>query len=239
MSRPLRHRLATLAALASVQAVLLGGTALAQALPGGTVQIFEAPPPLALLRGIMVPESRPGSTRRIVITTPDRTSPVAQAAMTEAEPEPSPAPRPAPYPARAPAREAAGHVIVAARPVATPPAAAEPAAEAGQIGFRINFALDSDVVPASAQPFVGRIAELMRDQPQVKLRVEGHTDALGSDEYNLRLSQRRAVAVANWLVEREGIEPARLVVLGRGEEAPLSANGFDPRNRRVQFARVD
>ena len=80
---------------------------------------------------------------------------------------------------------------------------------------------------------------MLRDQPQVKLQVEGHTDALGSEDYNLALSQRRAVAVASYLVERQGIEPSRLVVVGRGEEAPLTENAFDPRNRRVQFARVE
>ncbi|RYI78806.1 MAG: OmpA family protein, partial [Acetobacteraceae bacterium] len=138
-----------------------------------------------------------------------------------------------------PAAEA-GPVLASAR-VAEPQAASEPAPApaAGSIGFRINFALNSDVVPQSAFPFVERIGELLRDQPQVKLRVEGHTDALGSDDYNLQLSQRRAVAVAQWLVERQGIDPSRLVVLGRGEEAPLVENGFDPRNRRVQFARVE
>jgi len=87
-------------------------------------------------------------------------------------------------------------------------------------------------------PFIDRI-ELLREQWQVKLQVEGHTDALGSDAYNLDLSQRRAAAVANYLVDRQGIEATRLVVLGMGEGAPLVENGYDPRNRRVQFARVD
>ena len=242
MSRSIRHRLTGLAALASVQALLLGGTALAQ----GRVQIFEEPPPLALLRGIMVPESQPGASRRIVITQPDRPAPMATQAMAmepQAAPAPAPAPAtasPAPHrPRWQPAAEA-GPVLASTRPVEPPPAS-EPAAApaAGSIGFRINFALNSDVVPQSAFPFVERIGELLRDQPQVKLRVEGHTDALGPEEYNLLLSQRRAVAVAQWLVDRQGIDPARLVVLGRGEEAPLVGNGFDPRNRRVQFARVE
>ena len=242
MSRSIRHRLTGLAALASVQALLLGGTALAQ----GRVQIFEEPPPLALLRGIIVPESQPGLTRRIVITQPDRPAPMATQAVA-VEPESSPAPAAPAAPRRPrwqPATEAGP--VLASAPVSAAPRMPEPQpasepspAAPGSIGFRINFALNSDVVPPSAFPFVERIAELLRDQPQVKLQVEGHTDALGPDAYNLQLSQRRATAVANWLVERQGIDPARLVVLGRGEEAPLVENGFDPRNRRVQFARVD
>jgi outer membrane protein OmpA-like peptidoglycan-associated protein len=240
MSRTLRHRLTGLAALASMQALMLGGTALAQ----GHVQIFEEPPPMALLRSIMVPESRPGLTRRIVITQPDRpASMLAEAVGREPGIEPAASQGSGSRRQRwqQPAMDA-GPVMASARlPEPAPEArpVVTPAAEAGSVGFRINFALNSDVVPQSAFPFVERIAELLRDQPQVKLQVEGHTDALGTDAYNLALSQRRAVAVANHLVERQGIEPSRLVVVGRGEEAPLSDNAFDPRNRRVQFARVE
>ena len=129
--------------------------------------------------------------------------------------------------------------LVSPLPAAVPEAARPAPATPGSIGFRINFALNSDVVPQSAFPFIDRIAELLREQSQVKLQVEGHTDALGSDAYNLDLSQRRAAAVANYLVDRQGIEATRLVVLGMGEGAPLVENGYDPRNRRVQFARVD
>jgi len=129
--------------------------------------------------------------------------------------------------------------LVSPLPAAVPEAARPAPATPGSIGFRINFPLNSDVVPQSAFPFIDRIAELLREQSQVKLQVEGHTDALGSDAYNLDLSQRRAAAVANYLVDRQGIEATRLVVLGMGEGAPLVENGYDPRNRRVQFARVD
>jgi outer membrane protein OmpA-like peptidoglycan-associated protein len=129
--------------------------------------------------------------------------------------------------------------LVSPLPASVPELARPAPATSGSIGFRINFALNSDVVPQSAFPFIDRIAELLREQSQVKLQVEGHTDALGSDTYNLELSQRRAAAVANYLVDRQGIEATRLVVLGMGEGTPLVENGFDPRNRRVQFARVD
>ncbi|TDG19053.1 OmpA family protein [Paracraurococcus ruber] len=119
------------------------------------------------------------------------------------------------------------------------PLPAPPAPAAGTIGFRINFALNSDAVPPTAFAFLDRVAELMRAEPQVKMQVEGHTDALGADAYNLQLSQRRAAAVANYLVERQGVEVTRLVVQGLGETTPLTENPYDPRNRRVQFARVD
>ena len=245
MSQPRRLRLAGLATLA---ALLSSGAALAQSVPAASVQIFEEPPPMELLRSIVVPESRPGLTRRIVLGASDQPAPLANpiaASERSAEAAPiSPAPI-SPAPRRTRPQGNASSAMVAAAGLVSPlpaavPEAARPApATPGSIGFRINFALNSDVVPQSAFPFIDRIAELLREQLQVKLQVEGHTDALGSDAYNLDLSQRRAAAVANYLVDRQGIEATRLVVLGMGEGAPLVENGYDPRNRRVQFARVD
>ena len=252
-----RRRLAGLAAAASLQALLSGGAALAQTAP---VHIFEEPPPLELLRSIMVPESRPGGqTRRIVFgAPPERPAPMvmqASAAMELPAPEaaaeeqaaaprrrvaPQPRWQPQPVAAEPSPVLASARTTLPALPEPRPAAAAMPAPEApGSIGFRINFALNSDVVPGSAYAFVERMGELLRDQPQLRVRIEGHTDALGSDDYNLMLSQRRAASVAEHLVRSQGIDPARLVVLGYGEAAPLTANAYDPRNRRVQFARVE
>ena len=69
MPRPITRRLLGLATVTSMQALLLGGTAGAQ-----PVQMFEEPPPLELLRSIMIPESRPGLSRRIVLNAPDMPS---------------------------------------------------------------------------------------------------------------------------------------------------------------------
>jgi outer membrane protein OmpA-like peptidoglycan-associated protein len=258
MSHTTSRRFAALAAAASLQALLLSGSALAQG-----VRMFEEAPPLEVLRNIMIPESRPGGlTRRIVITPPDRPAAPVMPAMV-ADPErnvdtapaaapqrrpswsqPKPAQMLEPTPilasARMPAAAApAAPVIPAAMPAPAPAAVPRETSAAGIVGFRINFALNSDVVPQAAYAFVDRIGELMREQPQVKLQVEGHTDALGSDEYNLLLSAKRAAAVANYLVQRQGIDPMRLVVLGKGESEPLGENAHEARNRRVQFMRAD
>lgn len=237
-----RHRIAGLATLASL---LLGGSALAQ-----EVRIFEEAPPLELLRQIMIPESRPGLSRRIVLGEPMTSAPAPAATMMPSEPPAMPmaaaqapepersaeaAPRrPRHRPAPGPQLAANGNTLplpAAPAPVNTP--------AAGSIGFRINFALNSDAVPPSAFAFLDRVAELMRSEPELKLQVEGHTDALGSDVYNLQLSQRRAASVAGYLAQRQGVEMTRLVVLGMGEGVPLTENPYDPRNRRVQFARVE
>ncbi len=247
-----RRRILGLAAATSLQALLLAGPAFAQGVQIGGVRIFEEAPPLELLRSIMIPESRPGASRRIVLNAP--TMPAANEVQQIVSPaEPAPAqpvarPRPERGPATAAARipAPASDAGPALNPLPARPAAAaarasapETASAAEAVGFRINFALNSAVVPQSALVFVERIAELMREQPELRLQVEGHTDALGSDAYNLDLSRRRAMAVATYLVEQQGVEAERLVVVGFGEQAPLTENAFDPRNRRVQFTRVD
>ncbi len=73
----------------------------------------------------------------------------------------------------------------------------------------------------------------------LKLVIEGHTDAVGSALHNLLLSQQRAQAVKAYLVERHGLPAERLRVSGMGKNAPLNrVEPFAPENRRVEF-RVD
>jgi outer membrane protein OmpA-like peptidoglycan-associated protein len=255
MLHPRRPGLAALVAATSVSALLAGGSAWAQ-----TVQIFDQAPSLAQLRSIIIPESTGSVTRRIVLphvgsataspnvqlssartpvaTQPGATpaamqAPSAQVEKIAAGPQaPQSPPAQPPVQAREPERE----TVAAAQPETTQP---EATAAPGVIGFRINFALDSAVIPPSGIAFVERIGELMQQEPQLQLRIEGHTDALGSDAYNLDLSKRRAIAVAKYLVEQDGIAPERLVVAGKGKTEPLMEDPYDPRNRRVQFARVN
>ena len=172
-----RSRLARAAVLASGAMLLLGGTALAQ-----TVRVFDDAPSIEQLRRIMIPESVPGVGRTIVIQHPDMSampSPVQHAtARLPAEPVPA-AENPAYH-------TAAASVAPAPKPQPEPAAASPrtPDAAPAAIGFRINFAFDSAALPSAADGMIDRIAELMKEAPQIRLRVEGHTDATGSAEYN-------------------------------------------------------
>jgi outer membrane protein OmpA-like peptidoglycan-associated protein len=262
----MRHHLPRRAALAAVslQALLLCGSAMGQ-----TVQMFDEAPSLEQLRSIMVPESRGGPSRRIVLPHVDGVAtsgslqpaafavPAAAAPITSAAPvtfaaplapalQPMPTPAaeaeaPVPEPRQAPVAFRPAHPS-APRPHRAAPAAAssldEPA-PAEAVGFRINFAFNSDVIPPAYGVFLDRVAALMKEEAQVRIQIEGHTDATGPDAYNRDLSQRRAAAAAEYLVHQQGIEPDRLMVAGKGKSEPLLANPYDPRNRRVQFVRVD
>jgi OmpA-OmpF porin, OOP family len=104
------------------------------------------------------------------------------------------------------------------------------------LSLPVQFTFDSADILPSARKQLDALAEGIRLLPATKtVLVQGHTDATGSDQYNEQLSQRRAVAVKQYLVAA-GIDAGRLRTIGKGENAPLP--GSDPyaaENRRVQF----
>ena len=106
------------------------------------------------------------------------------------------------------------------------------------VDVQILFAFDSADILPEAKPALDELGKALSDE---KLKggtflIAGHTDAKGSDEYNLALSQRRAAAVKLFLVETYRVDDSRLAVIGFGEEQ--LKNKDDPladENRRVQI----
>jgi outer membrane protein OmpA-like peptidoglycan-associated protein len=119
------------------------------------------------------------------------------------------------------------------------PASAKAGSPAGAdaLSLPVRFAFNSaDIVP-SARAQLDALAEGIKLlAPHRIVTIEGHTDAKGSDAYNLELSRVRAHAVRDYLVRRHGIGAARLKTVAYGESRPI--DGSDPNagvNRRVQF----
>lgn len=221
--------------------------AYAQAQGPAEVRIFEDTPSIEELRAILIPESMPGASRKIVLPgrdAPEPSRPIQPAAAAMPVNAPSPAPMPAAMPVAMPAAMpmAAPMTAPASMPVARHERASAPAVrqaaqeEPGAVGFHINFAFDSAAIPHASQPQLDRIVQLMREVPTLALSIEGHTDAAGSAGYNLDLSRQRAIAVARYLVV-QGIDPERLEAVGKGKTEPLTADPYAPQNRRVQFLR--
>ncbi len=103
--------------------------------------------------------------------------------------------------------------------------------------FDIKFAFDSYELTMGSKQKLNRIVKLLKDYPQYNLHVGGHTDSIGSDAYNDRLSLNRASSVVNYLVDK-GIEASRLSYEGFGERYPLESNATERGryiNRRVEF----
>ncbi|MGE0590133.1 MAG: OmpA family protein, partial [Cyclobacteriaceae bacterium] len=99
----------------------------------------------------------------------------------------------------------------------------------------IYFGHDSDE-PLSSNGIQDFIS-MMEKSPTMKVEIGGHTDALGPDEYNQILSQRRADAVKKYL-ERLGVDPSRISAVGYGESRPVAGNDSQEGrrlNRRTEF----
>ncbi len=103
---------------------------------------------------------------------------------------------------------------------------------------KIFFEFDSDVIKPVSYSLLDEIAAVLLDNPSLaRIQVEGHTDAVGDDLYNLGLSQRRAESVVRYLVDH-GVEAPRLEAKGFGEQVPIDDNSTDAgraENRRVEF----
>jgi peptidoglycan-associated lipoprotein len=101
----------------------------------------------------------------------------------------------------------------------------------------IFFDLDrSDITDESRQKLDEKVPVLTQNAA-VKIRIAGHTDSRGSDEYNLALGQRRAAAAKRYLTDR-GIDASRIEIVSFGEERPTCTDEADScwsRNRRDEF----
>ena len=113
-------------------------------------------------------------------------------------------------------------------------------------GIAVTFAsgllydFDSDVVRSDAAYNLGSLAASLEKYPNTDLLIVGHTDAVGTSEYNRALSQRRATAAANYLASQR-VSSSRLQAVGRGETEPLATNDSEAGrqlNRRVEIAIV-
>ena len=106
--------------------------------------------------------------------------------------------------------------------------------------YGIYFDFGSDRIKPQSESVLDEIAQVMRDIPIWKLSIEGHTDNVGGDAYNLDLSNRRAAAVKQALVTRYRIDADRLSTAGFSASRPVSSNDtMEGRavNRRVELIR--
>jgi len=116
-----------------------------------------------------------------------------------------------------------------------PPAAPAPAPKAYVIEG-VNFATDSSKITPAGQATLAEAADGIK-QSGVAYEVGGHTDSVGSDSYNQRLSERRANAVKNDLISR-GVPASQLTAVGYGETRPVASNDTAEgraANRRVEI----
>lgn len=107
----------------------------------------------------------------------------------------------------------------------------------------VLFDFNQAAIRPDARPVLDKLAQLVAQDGDAKITIEGHTDSKGDDAYNLRLSQRRAQAVRDYLKDVRSVAGDRMSVTGIGEARPVAQNmtpdGKDnpagqQRNRRVE-----
>ena len=128
-------------------------------------------------------------------------------------------------------------------PAPAPPAAGGPSAEAvraallADLGNVIHFDYDQDLIKPEDRPILDRKAEIMKANPGLRVRISGHADSRGSDEYNLVLGNKRALAARQYLIGR-GVDGGRIDVTSFGEERPADPAENEAawaQNRRAEF----
>jgi peptidoglycan-associated lipoprotein len=188
-------------------------------------------------------------TRRIAGLTMAVLSVVAADACHKAPaPQPAPVRPPAPGPnadsirrAQDEAARRAAEEAARRRAADSAAAAARNAAAAGSVRetltAAVHFDYDQSDLRADDRAILDAKIPILQANPTVKIRVAGHTDERGSDEYNLALGQRRAATVKRYLIDH-GIADARIETISYGEERPI-AQGSDEsayaQNRRAEF----
>ncbi len=107
------------------------------------------------------------------------------------------------------------------------------------VTMRINFDFDKAVIRTEEFPIMNQVGRILNTYPESQIFISGHTDFIGSDEYNIRLSQRRVDSVMDFLTTREDVTLGRFFMpIGYGELRPIATNATEEgrfRNRRVDF----
>lgn len=102
----------------------------------------------------------------------------------------------------------------------------------------VEFEFNSAKLKPESYPVLDNAAMILTKHPEIDVEIQGHTDNIGSDAYNKKLSQKRAEAVRDYLITKHMIEPVRLIPIGYGESCPVADNSTEEgrqKNRRVEF----
>jgi len=164
-------------------------------------------------------------------------TPPAPAPQPSVQAPPAPAPAPAPV---APAdSDGDGVVDSADRCPGTPRGVAVDSSGCPQQGeitlVGVGFETNSDTLTAASRAVLDPVAANLKKYPELQIELQGHTDSVGADKYNLNLSQRRADAVRAYLLS-QGVSASQIVARGYGEAQPVADNGTAEgraQNRRV------
>jgi len=103
--------------------------------------------------------------------------------------------------------------------------------------FNIYFDLAKATIRKEAQKYLFKLIDYLKNNPEIKIEIGGHTDSTGTEEFNYKLSLKRAEAIKNFMVQR-GVAPERIIARGYGSQFPIAPNTNEKNrqlNRRTEF----
>lgn len=112
--------------------------------------------------------------------------------------------------------------------------------EKGSIALYINFETGKSTIQSESLPVLEQMAQMLRDVKNLKVRIDGHTDNVGSPAANQKLSEQRAASLVKALIDK-GIDKSRLSSKGWGQSKPIADNATDDgkaKNRRVEIIKM-
>ncbi len=101
----------------------------------------------------------------------------------------------------------------------------------------VEFDFNKATIRPSSYPELNQVVDMMKLSPELRIRINGHTDDIGSEDYNMNLSQKRADAVKSYLISKK-IQSDRIETAGYGESKPIASNKSDEdrqKNRRIEI----
>jgi len=108
--------------------------------------------------------------------------------------------------------------------------------------LKVLFDFDKDVIKQNSVADIDNLVAVMKQYPELTVTIEGHTDSMGNKAYNQGLSERRAKAVMNYMIQKGGIDASRLEAIGYGMDRPVADNATREgraQNRRVEAATAE
>ncbi len=107
---------------------------------------------------------------------------------------------------------------------APPPPAPAPPKVIDKMTLRVNFDFNKSNIRKADEADMNKAVEFVKKYPNSKVKIEGHTDSIGTDQYNQKLSERRAEAVQDYLIQKGAVKKANISTVGYGESKPIAEN---------------
>ena len=105
------------------------------------------------------------------------------------------------------------------------------------VGLNVEFDFNKAFIKEKYHNDIKKVADFMKEHPDTKIVVKGHTDSIGKKSYNMRLSRARAKSVRRYLIDKFGIDGSRITTIGYGPNKPVASNDTEEgrqQNRRAE-----